>query len=166
MRKPKGGIMTSLVKVLAVSMLWQVAASAQVAAGGQDSNCWLRDGVSPAKSLVYLLCEQGGLMVTADGGTTWSNRSTGAKGHLRNIEFSDANHGFAVGDEGLLVATADGGKTWEPRKTGGTENVTAIQLVGQSGWVTGYDGVILHSAGGGATWATQTTGTKESFENV
>jgi photosystem II stability/assembly factor-like uncharacterized protein len=159
-------ILASLVTVLAVSMLWQVAASAQVAASGQDSNCWLRDGVSPAKSLVYLLCEQGGLRVTTDGGATWSSRSTGAKGHLRNIEFSDANHGFAVGDEGVLVATADGGKTWEPRKTGVTDNLTAIQFVGQSGWVTGYSGVILHSADGGATWAPQTTGTKESLENV
>jgi len=156
----------SLVTTLAVSMLWQVAASAQVAVSAQDSSCWLRDGVSPAKSLVYLLCEQGGLMVTTDAGTTWSKRDTGAKGHLRNIEFSDANHGFAVGDEGLLVATADGGKTWEPRKTGITENLTSIQFIGQSGWVTGYDGVILHSADGGLTWSAQTTGTKESLEDV
>jgi photosystem II stability/assembly factor-like uncharacterized protein len=163
----KGGILASLVKVLALSMLWQLAASAQVAASAQDQNsCWLRDGVSPAKSLVYLLCEQGGLMVTTDAGTTWSNRDTGTKGHMRNIEFSDANHGFAVGDDGLLVATADGGKTWEPRKTGVTENLTAIQFVGQSGWATGYDGVILHTADGGATWAPQTTGTKESLENL
>ena len=174
-----------LVKVLALSMLWQVAASAQVAAGTQaaagaqvaagaqaaagtqdQKGCWLRDGVSPAPSLVYLLCEQGGLMVTTDAGKTWVTRSTGAKGHLRNIEFSDANHGFAVGDDGLLVATADGGKTWEPRKTGVTENLTAIQFVGQSGWVSGYDGVILRSSDGGLTWAAQTTGTKESFENL
>lgn len=185
MRKPKGGLLANVVEVLALSMLWQVAANAQVAAGTQPAtgapaaastqaaasaderqSCWLRDGVSPAPSLVYLLCEQGGLMVTTDAGTTWSNRNTGAKGHLRNIEFSDANHGFAVGDGGLLVATADGGKTWETRKTGVTENLTAIQFVGQSGWVTGYDGVILHSADGGLTWAPQTTGTKESFENI
>ena len=161
-----GGILASLGKMLAVSMLWQAAASAQVAASAQDSSCWLRDGVSPAKSVVYLLCAQGGLMVTTDGGTTWSNRDTGAQGHLRNIEFSDANHGFAVGDAGLLVATADGGKTWAPRTTGTTENLTAIQFVGQSGWVTGYDGVILHSADGGLTWSVQTTGTKESLENL
>jgi photosystem II stability/assembly factor-like uncharacterized protein len=154
-------------------MLWQVTVSAQVAANTQGAasaqepnSCWLRDGASPAKSLVYLLCEQGGLMVTTDAGTTWTNRSTGAKGHLRNLEFSDANHGFAVGDNGLLVTTPDGGKTWETRKTDTTENLTAIQFVGQSGWVTGYDGVILHSADGGNTWAPQTTGTKESLENV
>jgi photosystem II stability/assembly factor-like uncharacterized protein len=162
----QGGVFASLVKILAVSMLGQLAASAQVAGSAQNSSCWLRDGVSPAQSLVYLLCEQGGLMVTTDAGTTWTNRNTGATGHLRNIEFSDANHGFAVGDEGLLVVTADGGKTWGPRKTGTTENLTAIQFVGQSGWVTGYDGVILHSADGGLTWSLQTTGTKESLENV
>ena len=156
-----GGILASLVKILAVSLLWQLAANAQ-----DQNSCWLRDGVSPAKSVVYLLCAQGGLMVTTDGGTTWSNRNTGGQGHLRNIEFSDANHGFAVGDGGLLVATADGGKTWEVRKTGTTENLTAIQFVGQSGWVTGYDGVVLHSADGGLTWSLQTTNTKESLENL
>jgi photosystem II stability/assembly factor-like uncharacterized protein len=161
-----GGILASLGKMLAVSMLWQAAASAQVAASAQDSSCWLRDGVSPAKSVVYLLCAQGGLMVTTDGGTTWTSRNPGAQGKLRNIEFSDANHGFAVGDAGLLVATADGGKTWEVRKTGTTENLTAIQFIGQSGWVTGYDGVILHSADGGLTWSLQTTNTKESLENL
>ncbi|MGA2271616.1 MAG: YCF48-related protein [Bryobacteraceae bacterium] len=149
-----------MVRLLAVSMLWQLAASAQ------DSSCWLRDGVSPAPSLVYLLCEQGALLVTTDGGATWSHRDSGLKGHLRNIDFIDANHGFAVGDDGLLVATGDGGKTWEPRKTGSTENLTAVQFVGQSGWVSGYDGVILHSADGGRTWSPQTTDTKESLENI
>jgi photosystem II stability/assembly factor-like uncharacterized protein len=161
-----GGILASLGKMLAVSMLCQLAASAQVAAGAQDSSCWLRDGVSPSKSVVYLLCAQGGLMVTTDAGTTWSSRNTGQQGKLRNIEFSDVNHGFVVGNDGLLVATADGGKTWEPRKTGTTENLTAIHFVGQSGWVTGYDGVILHSADGGLTWSLQTTNTKESLENL
>jgi len=161
-----GWFFANLGKMLAVSMLWQVAASAQVAASTQDSSCWLRDGVSPAKSVVYLLCAQGGLKVTTDGGTTWSNRITGGLGHLRNIEFTDANHGFAVGDTGLLIATADGGKTWEVRKTDTTENLTAIQFVGQSGWVAGYDGVILHSADGGLTWSLQTTNTKESLENL
>jgi photosystem II stability/assembly factor-like uncharacterized protein len=155
-----GRILANLGKMLAISMLWQVAASAQA------GSCWLRDGVSPAKSVVYLLCAQGGLMVTTDAGTTWANRDIGAQGHLRNIEFSDVNHGFAVGDEGLLVATADGGKTWEVRKTGTTENLTAIQFVGQSGWVTGYDGVVLHSADAGLTWSLQTTNTKESLENL
>jgi len=140
--------------------------SAAAVARADDATCWLRDGSSPAPSVVYLLCEQGPIKVTTDGGATWISRNTGATGHLRNIEFIDARHGFAVGDEGLLLATSDGGRKWEARKTGAKENLAAIQFVGQSGWVVGFDGVILHSADGGATWDQQQTGTKESLEGL
>ncbi|HEY2017758.1 MAG TPA: YCF48-related protein [Bryobacteraceae bacterium] len=135
-------------------------------ASAQDRTCWLRDGSSPAPSLVYLLCEQGAFLVTTDGGTTWSTHEVKTKGHLRNIDFIDANHGFAVGDSGLLTATSDGGKTWETRTTNLKENLAAIQFIGQSGWAVGYDGVIIHSADGGKTWSPQQTGTKESLEGL
>ncbi len=132
----------------------------------QDRTCWLRDGASPAPSLVYLLCEQGAFLVTNDGGANWSTHEIKTNGHLRNLDFIDAAHGFAVGDRGLLMATADGGKTWEARKTDLKENLTAIQFIGQSGWASGYDGVIIHSADGGRTWAPQRTGTKESLDSI
>ena len=135
-------------------------------AAAQDRTCWLRDGVSPSPSLVYLLCEQGAFLVTADAGATWSTREIKATGHLRNIDFIDANHGFAVGDGGLLMATADAGKTWSDRKSGAKENLAIIQFVGQSGWAAGYDGVIIHTSDGGNTWTKQETGTKEALEGL
>ncbi len=153
--------MKSTVPLIVVCWLWQ-----GVAAGQQDRTCWLRDGTSPAPSLVYLLCEQGGVLVTSDAGATWSARATSTAGHLRNVDFIDANRGFAVGDDGLLVATADGGRKWEIRKTGVTQNLTSIQFVGNAGWAVGYDGVILHTADGGLTWSVQQTGTKEALENL
>lgn len=156
----KGSIVAGMARLLALAMLWQPGAAAQ------DRVCWLRDGSSPAPSLVYLLCEQGWLWVTTDGGATWSSRDTGAAGHLRNIDFLDANHGFAVGDDGQMLVTANAGKTWEARKTGVKQHLAAIQFVGQSGWAAGFDGVILHSADGGNTWAPQETGTKESLESL
>ncbi|HYW42447.1 MAG TPA: YCF48-related protein [Bryobacteraceae bacterium] len=132
----------------------------------QERVCWLRDGSSPSPSMVYLLCEQGMVVVTADGGATWQNRATAATGHLRSIAFLDANHGYAVGDGGLILATEDGGKKWAVRKTGVKDNLAALQFVGQSGWAVGFDGVILHTSDGGVTWAAQETGTKESLEGV
>ncbi len=132
----------------------------------QDRSCWLRDGSSPAASLVYLLCEQGGILVTPDGGATWSTRDTGITGHLRNIDFIDADHGFAVGDDGLLVATDNGGRKWDVRKAGVKESLASIQFVGQSGWAAGFDGVIIHTEDGGRTWTPQETGTKESLESI
>ncbi len=147
--------------VMGLSTLWQGTAAAQ-----SDRTCWLRDGTSPSTSLVYLLCEQGMVLVTADGGTTWLTRETATTGHLRNLDFIDANHGFAVGDDGLLVATGDGGKKWEVRKTGVKQHLLAIQFVGQSGWAAGFDGNMLHSADGGLTWELQKTGTKEALEGL
>lgn len=151
----------ALWKTLSICLLWQGVAAAQ-----QDRTCWLRDGTSPAPSLVYLLCEQGAVMVTTDGGATWSSRDTAATGHLRNIDFMDINHGVAVGDDGLLVTTGDGGKTWQVRKTGVKHHLLAVQFVGQSGWAGGFDGTILHSADGGATWEPQASATKEALEGM
>lgn len=153
-------LLRSPVTLIAVSLLWQGFAAAQ------DGTCWIRDGSSPAPSLVFLLCEQGSLLVTADNGATWSARETKVEGHLRNIDFIDSTHAFAVGDDGLLIATADGGKTWERRRTDVRENLAAIQFIGQSGWIAGFDGIILHSADGGRTWARQDTGTRDSLESV
>jgi len=152
-----------------VAIAWRLVAVCTLfgsLAVAQDRVCWLRDGSSPAPSLVYLLCEQGALVVTTDGGATWSTRSTGATGHLRSIDFIDASHGFAVGDGGVLLATDDGGKKWEVRKTDVKDNLAGVQFVGQNGWAVGFDGVILHSSDGGRTWAAQETGTKESLEGV
>jgi len=154
-----------MLKLSSLSGLLVLFMAGQVAGSAQDRTCWLRDGASPAPSLVYLLCEQGAFLVTTDAGATWATREI-KSGHLRNIDFIDADHGFAVGDSGLLVATSDAGKTWEPRKTALKENLAAIQFIGQSGWAAGYDGVIIHSSDGGKTWAPQQTGTKESLESI
>ena len=155
-----------MLKWLGVSSLLVLSMIGPGIARAQDRTCWLLDGVSPAPSLVYFLCEQGALLVTTDAGATWSSRDMKVNGHLRDIYFLDANRGFAAGDAGLLVATSDGGKTWETRKTDLKENLVAIYFVGQSGWVSGYDGVIIHSSDGGKTWAPQQTGTKESLEGL
>jgi photosystem II stability/assembly factor-like uncharacterized protein len=69
-----------------------------------------------------------------------------------------------VGDGGAILATADAGRTWTPRESGTTENLTAIQMVGEEGWIAGYDGVILHTADAGNTWTKQKSGVTLSLE--
>ena len=59
---------------------------------------------------------------TTDGGVTWTSVSLpladGENPWLRDLDFVDAEHGWAVGDEGTILATADGGVTWT-RQTNG-----------------------------------------------
>ena len=143
---------------LVLLLLWTPAAQAQ--------SCWLRDAVSPAPSTAYLLCEQGRIWATVDGGATWSARNTGAPERLRAITFLDAQRGFAIGNRGVLLATADGGRTWQPRPSGGTQHLLDITFAGDSGWIAGYSGLILHSTDAGRTWTKQTTGTTQALENI
>ena len=137
------------------------------AAWGADArSCWLRDAVTPADNLTYALCQQGDVLVSADGGVKWTAHPTGATGLLRAIAFLDANRGFAVGDGGALLVTDDGARTWKPRPVGTTENLMAIQMIGDAGWISGYDGVILHSTDAGLTWAPQSSGVTQAIESL
>jgi hypothetical protein len=84
----------------------------------------------------------------------------------REFVAEDAILGLEILDGGLLLATTDGGKTWQPRKTGTTENLIAIQTIGDSGWLSGYDGVILHSSDGERTWTRQDSGVTQALEGL
>ena len=89
-----------------------------LASASDTQHCYLRDASSPSASNAYLLCEQGLVYGTTDGGATWTAHDTGASVILHGISFYDAAHGFAVGDAGTLLATEDGAKTWQARTTG------------------------------------------------
>ncbi|HVL05104.1 MAG TPA: hypothetical protein VM388_03900 [Acidimicrobiales bacterium] len=72
----------------------------------------------------------GSVVVTDDGGTTWTARATPAPSTVpvtwpearppaawsfNGVSFTDRDHGYVVGHLGLILATADGGRTWEYR---------------------------------------------------
>src|ERR1019366_8777121 len=81
-------------------------------ASAQGTGCWLRDAVAPNAATVYVLCEQGTVHITKDGGTNWLAVDTGDKVKLNALAALDADHVIAIGDRGTIIATSDGGKTW------------------------------------------------------
>jgi len=129
-------------------------------------HCYLRDASSPTPSSAYLLCEQGLVYGTTDGGATWAAHDTGAAVTMHAVSFFDAQHGFAAGDKGTLLATDDGGKTWQERTTGTKEHLLALFTVGNLAWAGGFDGILLHSIDGGRTWNKQTSGTTMALESI
>ena len=132
----------------------------------QGTGCWLRDATAPTPSTVYVLCEQGTVHVTTDGGTTWTARDTFAKSSLRTVESTDANHVLVAGDNGLILATEDGGKTWQPRTSNTTEHILSLSAVGSQVWGSGFSGVVINSADAGRTWKVQETGTRMTLQNI
>ena len=49
------------------------------------------------------------ILRTTDGGTTWITQLSGTTEGLRSVSFTDANNGWAVGDNGNILHTTNGG---------------------------------------------------------
>jgi photosystem II stability/assembly factor-like uncharacterized protein len=103
-------------------------------------------------------------MATSDGGRVWTRQYAGTAA-LRQVDFTDAAHGWAVG-QSTLMRTADGGATWttlpEPRLSGHCVAVSAVHFVSpalgyaiaaSAAGAANAGGQLLRTTDGGVTWA-------------
>ena len=128
----------------------------------------------------WIVGQDGLILATADGGKTWTKQESNAtfeesdgavkRAYLFNVDASDAQHAWAVGDRSILTSTSDGGQTWRSRKIkmegdlSGGESLAAADPIlydvkfvdAQNGWIVGEFGKILHTRDGGETWKEQT----------
>jgi photosystem II stability/assembly factor-like uncharacterized protein len=94
----------------------------------------------------WITGDDGTLLYTDDGGTSWSAQVVPATGNLRGIATQDSGPVFVVGD-GTFLTTSDTGKTWTSLATPGTSFVsvataqsgTAVLAVDATGGVWSYD---------------------------
>ena len=100
------------------------------------------------------------ILVTKDGGQTWSAQPSGVGDWgLQGIDFVDIDHGWAVGACGTIVATSDGGATWRPQSSDTQRDLSDVTFTDlKHGWAVGseLDAVILATTDGGITWRRQT----------
>jgi len=136
-----------------------------VAEAAATGACPIRDlSVSPPS--LWLLCAEGRVAVTTDGGATWREHDVPFQEELRGIEALDSQRAYAAGDNGTLLETSDGGRTWNEIPVPAEENLTSVRFFGESGWVTGWGGVMLRSPDGGRTWKRQPTNVAQALEQV
>ncbi len=87
--------------------------------------------------------------------------------HLTDVDFIDANTGWAVGANGLILHTTDGGRTWYTQQAPRNENLESVAFADTKiGYIVGQGGVILHTADGGDTWSRQDSGIQLNLSNV
>ena len=101
-------------------------------------------GVSCASATVCVAVgDAGTIRTTADGGTTWTARTSGTPNALRGVSCASATACVAVGASGTILASSDGGSSWT-RQTSGTGNIlrrvscpsaTACVAVGNAGTI-------------------------------
>ncbi len=95
------------------------------------------------------------ILHSSDQGVSWQVQSTGISTPLRDIDFIDEQHGWAVGSFGTILTTANGGKTWRAQRGGNRRagfslltsasdqlgaEVVASQAIGH-----GYRGVVFNT---------------------
>jgi photosystem II stability/assembly factor-like uncharacterized protein len=99
-------------------------------------------------------------------GAGWTQQMSGTTWHLHDVDFADATHGWAVGNNGTIVATTDGA-TWKSQNSGTTKHLQAVDFVSATtGWAVGDGGTILTTTNGGSTWTTQSSGSSNPIYGV
>ena len=95
----------------------------------------------------------GKILITSDGGFTWSQAPSGTDGALYRVRFVDANTGWISGQDGIILHSTDGGKTWQRQTTNTTVYLFALHFLdANNGWAVGDKSIALETHDGGATW--------------
>lgn len=70
--------------------------------------------------------EQGHIIYSDDGGSSWTNAEVPVSLMLTAVSFPTPDQGWAVGHEGIVLRSTDGGASWSVVLTG--EDVAALQV--------------------------------------
>jgi len=114
-----------------------------------DSN----NGVASA----YMNSSDQCVFVTADGGTTWTQASSGIVGNMMGICYADQNTLYAVNTSGNVYKSTDGGHNWTVKATLGAL-LFGVGFADANFGVVGGEEKIFATNDGGTTWTTHTTG--------
>jgi photosystem II stability/assembly factor-like uncharacterized protein len=95
----------------------------------------------------------GKILLTTDGGLTWSRSETGTDRAIYKLDFVDKQTGWAVGQEGLILHTNDGGKTWARQNSNTVAYLFGVDFRDRDhGFVIGDKSLLLETRDGGTTW--------------
>ena len=116
----------------------------------------------------YAVGDFGTIIVTNDGGNTWSSQTSGTSYSLRAIHFLDQNNGYVVGDSGTILKTSDAGSSW--LKVSGIPTANFFRAVQFSNINTGYTvgsfGAIYKTTDAGNSWIAESSHTANRLVGV
>ena len=96
------------------------------------------------------------ILLTQDGGKTWSERPAGTHRPLASVSFGDNQHGFVVGSGGTILASSDGGLSWKAQSSGSKDQLLGVYALGPTrAHAVGAFGALLSTTDGGGSWQKQ-----------
>jgi photosystem II stability/assembly factor-like uncharacterized protein len=117
--------------------------------------------------------EQGTILKSTNGGTTWIAQNSGVTDSFSSIDFAaNRNTGWVVGscgqNCGRILNTTDGGTNWKVQFTAVAPLSDVFFLDENTGWAVGggVAGIILNTTDGGGTWTYQLYGGVNTLTSV
>ena len=87
----------------------------------------------------------GTILVTVNGGTTWTAQESNLDTALYGVQFINSNDGWAVGINGQVISTTDGGKTWDNQDSITNEELYDLYVIDSNNiWVVGNNGFLVN----------------------
>lgn len=114
------------------------------------------------------VCGTSGLIAhTTDGGSSWTNHSSGYTSSFYGMDFVSATTGWVVSDGGVILHSTDGGVAWSPQSSPYSSTLYDVMFTDdQLGLIVGVSGRILRTTDGGGTWTSITSGTTNTLRKV
>jgi photosystem II stability/assembly factor-like uncharacterized protein len=95
----------------------------------------------------------GKILVTDDGGGTWTRVRSPSAGALMRVALADRDHGWIVGQNGVVLQTDDGGRTWRAQESGTQNHLFGLAVVSRDrAFACGDRSQWIATDDGGATW--------------
>lgn len=108
----------------------------------------------------------GVILLTQDGGASWSARHSATVSSLQAVAYLDAATLIAAGSDGVIVISRDGGNGWARVDSGVVVDLHGISLLDDGGVIiVGAGGCILRSADG-AGWQAQWRAPRQTLRAV
>ena len=114
----------------------------------------LLDGAAAGSRLV-VVGERGHILVSADGGASWSQAEVPTRALLTAVHMHDERVGWAVGHDAVILRTEDGGGTWTLVHQAPEEELPLLDVWfrdAYTGFAIGAYGYFLATEDGGETW--------------
>jgi photosystem II stability/assembly factor-like uncharacterized protein len=93
----------------------------------------LLGAVALAGSRIVVAGQRGHVLLSDDGGGSWTQAEVPVSSDLTALAFPSARRGWAVGHDGVVLATADGGRTWTRQLDGRTASALLAAAAGAEG---------------------------------
>jgi eukaryotic-like serine/threonine-protein kinase len=105
-------------------------------------------------SIGYACGNQGVIIKTINGGSSWGLLNDTSGSNLYSLKFFNTSTGFVVGENGTILFTVNSGETWQKMSSGVGESLFKIYFIKSTGigFIVGGKGTILKSVDYGQTW--------------